>query len=321
MKRFTLATAAVLMLAVPAFATDLAVRGAKVYTMAGEPIEDGMVLIADGKIEQVGPAADMDVPEGVKVVEAAVVMPGLVDARTTLGLTGINNQDEDQDQLDRSGSIQPELRAIDAYNPNDPLVKYLRDFGVTTVNTGHAPGALISGQTAIVKTYGNTVEDALVKDSSMISATIGSGAQRDSSPGTRAKMLSMLRQELLKARDYREKMQGGDEAEGEAEGGDEKSAEGGKRDLRLEMMAKVLDGDVPLLIHADLSQDIASALRLAEEFGFKLVLESAAESYLLIDEIKAAGVPVIVHPLMQRPFGGAANQSFETPMKLQSNAE
>ena len=310
-----LAAISVLSLATSAIATDLAVRGGVVHTAAGDAINDGIVLIDEGKITAVGPAADVDVPEGTKVVEAAVVVPGFVDARTTLGLTGINNQPGDQDQLDDSGAIQPELRAIDAYNPQDPLVKYMREFGTTTVHTGHAPGALISGQTAIIKTIGNTVGDATVDEATMIAATIGDGARRSSSPGTRGKMLSMLRQQLIKARDYRAKMD--KTAEGDEEGEGEDKAPAG-RDLKMEMMVKVLNKEMPLMIHADRAQDIASALRLAEEFGFDLVLESGAESYLLLDEIKASGIRVIVHPLMQRPVGQAENLSFETPSKLKA---
>lgn len=289
-------------------AADIAVRGDIVHTMVGEPIEDGVVIIRDGKITEVGPAADIQIPEGMRTIQAAVVVPGFIDARGTLGLTGILNQPHDQDQLDPSTSIQPELRAIDAYNPLDPLVEYVRKYGVTTVHTGHAPGALISGQTSLVKTRGTTVEEALVKEAVMIAATLGDGARRSGreSPGTRGKMVAMLRQELLEAQAYLSKQQTEDEKERPA------------RNLKLEALGKVLEGELPLLINADRTQDIASALRLAEEFDLKIVLESAAESYLLIDEIKAAGVPVLIHPLMQRAFGERENQSFETPAKLRA---
>lgn len=88
------------------------------------------------------------------------------------------------------------------------------------------------------------------------------------------------------------------------------------RDLKLEALAKVLGGEYRLLVTADRAQDIASALRLAREFEVRLVLDSAAEAYLLIDEIKEAGVPVIIHPTMARPVGDRENISFETAGKL-----
>ena len=131
---------------------QMAVRGETVYTMAGAPIRDGVVLVRDGKIERVGPAAQVTIPAGYQVLSAKVVTPGLVDAHSVVGLAGAMNQPHDQDQLERSSPIQPELRAIDAYNAREDLVAWLRGFGVTTVHTGHGPGALASGQTMIVKT-------------------------------------------------------------------------------------------------------------------------------------------------------------------------
>src|SRR5690606_34482192 len=104
---------------------QLAVKGETVYTMAGEPIQNGIVLVKDGKIERVGAAASISIPAGYEVVEAKVVMPGLIDARSVVGLAGYLNQPHDQDQLDRGNPIQPELRAIDAYNAREFLVGYL----------------------------------------------------------------------------------------------------------------------------------------------------------------------------------------------------
>jgi len=284
---------------------QVAVRAGVVHTMAGEPIENGVVVITDGKIAAVGPANRVSIPRGHRVLEAAVVTPGLVDARATVGLTGMLNQEQDQDQLETSAPIQPELRAIDAYNPHDKLVAWVRSFGVTTVHTGHAPGELVSGQTMVVKTTGNTVEEALVRHPAAIAATIGSGAERSGgAPGTRGKMVAMLRAELLKAQDYAEKMRDPDESKRPS------------RDLRLESLAMALAGEAPLLISADSARDIASALRVAEEFDMQIILDSAADAHLLLDEIKAAGVPITLHPLMARPFGDRENLSFETAARL-----
>jgi imidazolonepropionase-like amidohydrolase len=100
----------------PLVAQQVAVRGETVYTMAGAPIRDGVVLIKDGKIERVGPASQVRIPEGYRTLTAKVVTPGLVDAHSTVGLAGALNQPHDQDQLDRGSAVQPELRAFDAYN-------------------------------------------------------------------------------------------------------------------------------------------------------------------------------------------------------------
>ena len=313
---------------------QIAVRGQTVYTMSGPPIEDGVVLIRDGKIATIGAAGDVQIPDGFKTLEAAIVTPGLVDARSTVGLSGIFNVPHDQDQLERSGPIQPELRALDAYNTREALVDWVRSFGVTTVHTGHAPGELVSGQTIVVKTHGSTVDKATLIKTCAIAATLGSQAQRSDSPGTRGKMMAMLREQFIKAQEYRAKHTAaedddsdeGSQADEEGQGGDaeaevddeskDKKKTPPSRDLRMELFTQVLDGELPLLITAHRAQDIASSLRLADEFGINIWLDGASEAYLLLDEIKAAGVPVFIHPLMARPVGDRENMSFETPAEL-----
>ncbi|MDG2375841.1 MAG: hypothetical protein P8M18_05770, partial [Woeseiaceae bacterium] len=145
------------------FAQDIAVHGDRIYTAAGDVIEDGVVVVRDGKIAVVGSVDDVSVPSGLEVLEAAVVTPGLIDAHTVVGMVGYLSQAGDQDQLERSASIQPDLRAIDAYNAREPLVEWLRDFGITTIHSGHGPGEIISGQTLIAKTRGDTVGEAVMQ--------------------------------------------------------------------------------------------------------------------------------------------------------------
>jgi len=274
--------------------------------MAGAPISNGVVLVKDGKIEKVGTASSVTIPSGYKVIEAEVVTPGLIDAHSVVGLAGYYNQKHDQDQLDKASAIQPELRAMDAYNAREKLVEFIRQHGVTTLHTGHAPGALISGQSVLVKTVGNTLNDALLDSTVMATMTLGSTVARNyKKPGTRAKGVAMLRTELLKAMEYKKKL---------AKKGDKKPA----RSLAMETLVKVLDGKMPALITAHRSTEIMTALRLAKEFGFKLVLDGAAEAYLVLDEIKAAGVPVLIHPTMTRNWGDTKNASYETAAKLKA---
>jgi imidazolonepropionase-like amidohydrolase len=226
-----------------------------------------------------------------------------------VGLSGLLNQPHDQDQLEKSAAIQPELRAVDAYNGRDPLVAYVRSFGVTTLHTGHAPGAAVSGQTLIVKTHPASVEQAALVPEAMITATIGPsalGADKSSAPGTVPKLMALLRSELLKARDHQRKREGAEP--------DKKP----DRDLRLETLGAVLRRERPLLVTAHRHQDILAALRLAREFEFRLVLDGAADAPLVLDEIRSAGVPVIVHPTMARADSERENLSMETAATLQS---
>lgn len=290
----------------PASAQNVAIKGKTIHTMSGAAIQDGVVIVQNGKITAVGPVATTPIPQGLRVLEAAVVTPGLIDAHGTVGVSGLFNTPHDQDQLDHNNPIQPELRAIDAYNPNDKLVEYLRGFGITTVHTGHAPGELISGQTCIVKTRGKTVEEAAFVPEAMVAVTLGDQAKHadKSSPGTRGKEVAMLRTELVKAEEYLQKQTNPDQTKRP------------DRDLKLEMLARVLKREIPMLVTANRAQDISSALRLADEFKIRIVLNSASEAFMLLDEIKKANVPVIVHPSMQRAVGESENQSFETAAKL-----
>lgn len=294
------------LLCTPLASAQVAVRGQVVHTLAGEPIRDGVVVVTDGKIAAVGPAASTPIPEAHAVLEAAVVTPGLVDVRGILGLSGILNQDHDQDQLERSEPIQPHLRALDAYNPHEPLIEYARSFGVTTAHTGHAPGELVSGQTIVVKLRGNTVDDAVIDAEAAVVATLAESARKSgkASPGTRGKMVAMLRAALIGAQEYTRKRAAAEPDKAPA------------RDLKKEAFAAVLAGEMPLVVTANRAQDIASALRLQEEFGFELWLDSCAEAYAMLDEIRAADVPVLLHPTMMRFVGDAENGSFETAAKL-----
>jgi imidazolonepropionase-like amidohydrolase len=290
----------------PAAAQELAIEAEVIHTMAGKTIHNGVIIVKDGKITRVGPESTTPAVAGTRRLTAKVVTPGLIDAHTVVGLAGYLNQPHDQDQLEKSAAIQPELRAIDSYNAREFLVGWLRSFGVTTIHTGHGPGALVSGQTMIAKTRGDTVDEAVMVPAAMIAATLGEDAFADKgkSPGTRAKELALLRQALLDAQEYRTKTA--------SAAADKKPA----RDLRKEAFVAVLDGKMPLLVTVNRAQDIVSALRLAKEFDIRVVLDGAADAHLVIDEIKAAGVPVILHPTMARPFGEEQNLSMETASLL-----
>ncbi len=280
---------------------QIAVKGNTVWTMAGEPISDGVVLIKDGKIEAVGPASSVSIPTGYRVINAQFVTPGLIDAHTVIGLNGYLNQPHDQMALDGGNSVQPELRAIDAYNAQERLVEWVREFGVTTIHTGHQPSALVSGQTMIAKTWGKNVDEATMIPTAMVAVTLGNAANagQGKSPGSRAKQAAMLRAELIKALE------------------NSKKAEPGK-DLKSEIMLRVIKREIPLLITAHLAQDILTAIRIAKEFNIRIVLDGVSDAHMVLDDIKASGFPVIVHPTMARAGGDTENLSMENAAKLRT---
>lgn len=282
---------------------QVAIKADTIFTAAGNTIRNGVILIRNGKIENVG--AGLTIPSGYTVHEAKVVTPGLIDARSMVGLSGALNIPTDQDQLEKSSPIQPDLRAIDAYNPEERLVKFVRDNGVTTIHTGHGIGALVSGQTMIAKTKSGTVEDVTITPASMLAMTIGSSVGSNfSSPGTKAKQISMLRTELIKAQGYQKNLNAKDTSKRPA------------TDLKLEMLTRLLRGEVKALITVNTSNDIMNAIRLAKEFNLKLVIDGGAEAYRLIDEIKQAKAEVIVHPTMARNYGDFNNMTRENAALL-----
>lgn len=301
------AAALVAPMSAEATAQDLAIYGETIHTMAGAPVKNGVVLIKSGKITAVGPESGITVMPGIKTLRAKVVTPGLIDAHTAVGFTGWLNQPHDQDQFDRTEPVQPELRAVDGYNARDPLVAWVRSFGVTTIHTGHAAGPIISGQTMIAKTRGETVDEAVIVPSAMVAAHLGASARTgQKAPGTRAKSLAVLRAELTRAAQYRTKRANATEAERP------------ELNLRAETLVSVLEGKLPLLISVDTHQEIVAALHLREEFGIRVVLDSVADAQLVLDPIRAARVPVFVHPTMSRVSGDRQNASFSTASALRA---
>lgn len=305
----------VCLLASPNWAETLVVKAKLIHTVSGKSIANGAIVCVDGKIASIGEIATVVIPEGAKVIQAEVVTPGLIDVRSSVGLSGILNVDHDSDHLESSAPLQPELRAIDAYNPREELIEYVRGFGITTVHTGHAPGELISGQTMIAKTRGGTVQDALVFDGKAVCATLTESSQKSGkqSPGTRGKQMAMLRALLIEASEYRSKL---NKQSKETDASDDSKV---ARNLKLETIVDVLDGKKALLITADRAQDIASALRLGEEFSIRIWLDSAAEAYQLIPQIKKAGVPVLLHPSMARANGDRENMTFRSASILKES--
>ena len=306
------ALAALTNLALPLCGQTLVVRADTLHTMAGPSIKDAVVVIADGKIVCAGPAASTATPRTGRVIHAAVVTPGLIDARSVLGLSGQLNQPHDQDQLDRSAPLQADLRAIDAYNAQEPLVTFTRSLGITTIDTGHAPRALVSGTTMVAKLHARTADQDVIVPQKMVAVTLGqlaissADATKGKPPGTRPKAVAMLRADLIKAQEYAHKLVAADPATKP------------DRNLHLETLSRALDGSQPLLISAQRTVDILAALRLAREFDLSIILDGCAEAHLVIDEIKASGFPVILHPTMMRAAGEMENASMETAAKLQA---
>jgi imidazolonepropionase-like amidohydrolase len=270
------------------------VHASRIYTGNAGVIEDGLILVEDGKIKAIGPRSTAAVPFGVPELRAAVVTPGLIDAHSVVGLAGALNVHADQDQDELSDPNQADLRALDGFNPREGLLEFLRSQGVTVVHAVPGRGNVIAGQTGIFRTAGHTAESMALRPSAGIVVNLGE-IPKASYPGklptTRMGTAALARSAFAKARDYQRK---------KATAKDDKAP---PTDPKLEALVPALEQKVPVIFVAHRADDIETALRLAKEFNLKARLDMVTEGYLMADRLKEAGVPVVVHPPMQRAGG------------------
>lgn len=272
--------------------SELVVLAGRLHTVAKEPINDGAVHVRDGKIVYAGPRKDFDLPEGVPVVSAAIVTPGLIDAYSSVPLSGAYNIAADQDADEHSDPNQADLRVLDAFNPHEPLLRFLLEQGVTVVHACPGRDNAIAGQTGVFRTHGTTAEAMTVRFPQMMLFNLGESPKQtypDRKPGTRMGTASLLRTALSDAANYARKRRA---AKDEASQPD--------RNLKHEALGQLLEQKLPAMFAAQRADDVVTALRLTEEFKLKGRLALSAEAYLLRDRLAEAKLPVIVHPTMQR---------------------
>jgi imidazolonepropionase-like amidohydrolase len=277
---------------VPVNNNSIAIAGGRVVPIEGDPIDGGTVLVADGRISAVlGPGARL--PDGVPVIDAAGkwVLPGLIDAHTHLGAyeDGMGWAGMDTNEL--TGPNQAQVRVVDAINPADVGFRDAITGGVLAVNVQPGSGNPIGGQTAAVRCWGRTVEDMVLRAPSGLKSALGENPKRNygnrnETPATRLGTASVIRSALVAAANYL------------AEHESAAAGEPAKRDLKLEALGLALRREIPWRQHCHRADDIATALRLAAEFGYDLVLDHCTEGYLIVDKIAAAGVPVVTGPLI-----------------------
>jgi imidazolonepropionase-like amidohydrolase len=277
---------------------SVAITGGRVVPIEGEPIGRGTVVIIDGKIAAVGDA-DLKPPPGVPVVDAAGrwVLPGLVDAHTHLGAREEGEGWAGHDTNELTGPIQAHVRVLDAINPADEGFRDAIAGGVLTAGITPGSGNPIGGQTVAVHCWGRTVDDMVLRSPAGMKSALGENpkrvlGERRVNPSSRLGTAAAIRAALVDTLNYLEK----------EKTREEESAERGRlapsRDLKHEALARVLRREIPWRQHCHRADDIATALRLAAEFGYDLVIDHGTEGYLIADKIAAAGVPVVAGPLI-----------------------
>ena len=249
-----------------------AIRGGTIFTPR-EKIEEGIILIDKGKIVEVGRGAI--IPKDAEVIDASgkFILPGMIDAHCHTGVFADGVGWEESDGNEMTDPITPHLRAIDAIHPDDIAFKDLRDAGITTINTGPGSANLIGGQTAVIKTFGRTVEEMVLAAPVGMKMALGENPKRvygeqKKTPSTRMGNAGLLREWLVKAKNYREKKARYEEklAAHRARKEGAKEPDPFEIDLKLEELARVLGKELPAHIHAHRADDILTALRIAEEF-------------------------------------------------------
>jgi len=288
------------------------IRNGKIYTMAGPVIEGGSILIENGKITAVG--KDVKAPANATVVDAEgrMVIPGMIDAHSHLGMVESAIGAEGSDGNESTAPNTAQLRAIDGINPMDVTFEEARNVGITLVATGPGSANVIGGTFVAIKTVGVCVDDMVVKDPVAMKCAFGEnpkrvyGSQRKM-PATRMGTAAILREALYKAKQY---------MEAKERAGDDPSKMP-QFDLQKEALIPVLRREIPLKAHAHRADDIFTAIRIAKEFNVRLTLDHCTEGHLVAERLAATGIPGIVGPSFgHRSKFELTHKSFKTAAAL-----
>ena len=281
----------------------LAIVNARIVPVTA-PAFTGTLLVSDGKIQELGP--DVSVPEGAEVLDAGGkwLLPGLVDAHTHLGVHEEGEGWAGNDTNEMTDPVMAGVRALDGVNPDDLGFDDALAGGVTAVNINPGSGNPIGGLAVALHTHGRYVEEMILRSPSGLKSALGENPKRvygdkKQTPSTRLGTALVIRKAFMDAQNHMGKND--DDA----------------RDPQLEALAMVLRREIPWRQHAHRADDIGTALRLADEFGYDLVLDHGTEAHLLADVLAERGVPVLIGPLFTtRSKVELRQRSLENPGKL-----
>jgi imidazolonepropionase-like amidohydrolase len=288
------------------------IKNGKLYTMTGAIIEKGSILIEHGKIIAIGES--VEAPKDAEVIDAEgkLVFPGFIDAHCHLGMWEDAIGFEGADGNESVDPVTPHLRAIDAIYPMDRTFEEAREGGVTTVCTGPGSANVIGGIFSTIKTYGHRIDNMVIQETAALKVAFGENPKRTysnqkKSPSTRMATAAILREQLFKARIYKEKL------EKAKENPDKKP----DYDMKLEPLVKVLNKEIPLKAHAHRTDDIFTALRIAKEFDVNITLDHCTEGHLIIEDLIKENKYIISGPqLTERTKYELKNKTFKSPAMM-----
>jgi imidazolonepropionase-like amidohydrolase len=263
--------------------STLAIINAHVVPIEGDPF-DGTVLIRDGKIEQLG--ADVAAPDGAEVLDAGGrwLLPGFIDAHVHLGMHPEGEVGSTADVNEMTDPIMAAVRAIDAVDPFDPGFNDALAGGITAVNVNPGSGNPVGGLAVAIHTHGRYIEEMVLRSPSGLKSALGENPKRvygdkKQTPSTRLGTAMVIRKAFIDAQNYMAKN------------------DPNAKDPKMEALAMVLRREIPWRQHCHRADDVATAVRLAEEFGYELVLDHGTEAHVLADVLAEKKIPVLIGPL------------------------
>jgi imidazolonepropionase-like amidohydrolase len=308
-KRLAQAIAVAIFAAGVALAADnqapktIAITGGRLLTVSHGTIENGVLLIADGRIAAVGTADSVKIPKGAQVVDAKgmTIYPGLIDPESNFGLTEISADSATNDLEERSDEIMPHMHVSDAFHAETELIPVARLNGITNAVVAPASTDSIAGQDIFIQLYGSRAEMMLGTD---VALAMNYGAEqrrrggggggaggRATYPSTRMGLITELRQTFLDTQDYVAKK----------DAAAKKSDAAFKRDLKFEALIPYLKGERPVVMGVYQAYDVETIMKVAQEFHLKVILSHVTHSQEILDEIAAYKVPVIIGSIYDAP--------------------
>lgn len=288
---------------------------AKIYTMEDDLIiENGFVEIEDGKIKNVGEMKDYLKKDSDIDLNGKMIFPGFIDAHCHVGILEDGLTFEGDDVNETTDPVTPHLRAIDAINPLDVCFREALMAGVTTVATGPGSANVIGGTFAALKTHGDCVDEMVIKENIAMKFAFGENPKgayngKGQTPMTRMGAVALIREQLLKAKEYMDKLSLYED--------DPEENDKPEFDMKCESLIPLLKGEIPMKAHAHRTDDIFSAIRVAREFNLRLTLDHCTEGHLMADSLAKYGYPCLVGPsLIGRSKPELKNKTYETPNVL-----